>query len=70
MGAFTDTYGANALAAKLKKAGYAAYTETIDSSRGTLWRVRVGGFATKQAANQALAKLKAEGHDGRVVPTK
>lgn len=70
LGAFTDSYGATTLVAKLKKSGYAAYTEVTEYSRGTLYRVRVGGFATKQAANQARTKLKADGHDGRVVATK
>jgi DedD protein len=70
LGAFTDNYGANALAAKLKKAGYPAYTEPVESKRGKLWRVRVGGYPTRPAATDALNRLKAEGQDGRVVPAR
>ena len=63
--AFTDDKGANALAGKLKKAGYAStYTEPAETSRGTLWRVRVGGFATRPEADSARAKLKTEGWNG------
>ncbi len=69
--AFTDDKGANALAAKLKKAGYAStYTEPVETSRGTLWRVRVGGFATRPDADTARAKLKSDGWNGLVVSAK
>ncbi|HET7032765.1 MAG TPA: SPOR domain-containing protein, partial [Casimicrobiaceae bacterium] len=69
--AFTDDKGANALAAKLKKAGYAStYTEPVETSRGTLWRVRVGGFSARPDADTARAKLKADGWNGIVVATK
>ena len=69
--AFTDDKGANALTGKLKKAGYAAtYTETVETSHGTLWRVRVGGFSTRPEAEATRAKLKAEGWNGLVVAVK
>jgi DedD protein len=70
LAAFSDDKGANALANKLKRAGYPAFTETITTSRGTLWRVRVGGFPSREAAAQSRDKLKAEGHAGIVVPAK
>jgi len=70
LAAFSDDKGANALANKLKLAGYPAYTETITTSRGTLWRVRVGGFASRDAAATSRDKLKGEGHAGIVVPAK
>ena len=69
--AFTDDKGANALGGKLKRAGYATtYTEPVETSRGTLWRVRVGGFATRADAETARAKLKTEGWNGLVVAAK
>jgi len=69
--AFTDDKGANALAAKLKRAGYGStYTETVETSRGTLWRVRVGGYGTRPEAEAARAKLKTEGWNGLVVAAK
>jgi DedD protein len=69
--AFTDDKGANALAGKLERAGYAStYTEPVETSRGTLWRVRVGGFATRSDAEAARAKLKADGWNGLIVSAK
>ena len=70
LAAFSDDKGANALAGKLKRAGYPAYTETIATSRGTLWRVRVGPFPSRDAAAQSRDRLKGEGHAGIVVPAK
>jgi DedD protein len=70
LAAFSDDKGANALSGKLKRAGYPAYTETISTSRGTLWRVRVGGYPTRDAAGAARDKLKADGHAGIVLPAK
>jgi DedD protein len=66
LAAFADDKGANALANKLKRAGYAAFVEPVQTSRGTLWRVRVGGYATKPEAEAARAKLKGEGFSGIV----
>lgn len=68
LAAFSDDKGANALAGKLKKAGHAAYVEPVQTSHGTLWRVRVGGFATRADADAARAKLKDAGHAGIVAP--
>jgi DedD protein len=64
LAAFADDKGANALAGRLKKAGHPAYTEPYSSSRGTLWRVRVGPYPTRDAAEAARAKLKSEGQNG------
>jgi DedD protein len=68
LAAFADDKGANSLANKLKKAGYAAFVEPVHTSRGTLWRVRVGGFGSKTDADAARAKLKGEGYSGIVAP--
>jgi len=66
LAAFADDKGANSLANRLKKVGYAAFVEPVQTSRGTLWRVRVGGYATKPEADAARAKLKGEGFNGIV----
>jgi len=66
LAAFADDKGANALANKLKKNGYAAYVEPINTSRGTLWRVRVGGYGTRPEADAARVALKGEGYSGIV----
>lgn len=68
LAAFSDDKGANSLAGKLKRAGHAAYVEPVQTSHGTLWRVRVGGFATRAEADAARAKLKDAGHAGIVAP--
>lgn len=70
LAAYADDKGANAFAARLKKAGHAAYVEPVETSRGTLWRVRVGGFATRADADVARARLKDEGHSGIVAAAK
>ena len=68
LAAFADDKGANSLANKLKKAGYAAFIEPVHTSRGTLWRVRVGSYGSKPEADAARAKLKGEGYSGIVAP--
>ena len=70
LAAFADDKGANALANKLKKVGYAAYVEPVETSRGTLWRVRVGGYESRVEAEAARVKLKGEGYSGIVAPVK
>lgn len=68
LAAFSDDKGANALASKLKRQGYHAYTEAVQTSRGTLYRVRVGGYASREAAGEARNRLKGEGYSGIVAP--
>src|SRR4029079_12766360 len=70
LAAFSDDKGANSLANKLKKAGYPAYTEPLSTSRGTLWRVRVGPFASRGSSVAAREKLKGEGYSGIVAAAK
>jgi len=68
LAAFADDKGANALANKLKRSGYAAYVQPVETSRGTLWRVRVGGYASKPEADAARVTLKGEGYNGITAP--
>lgn len=68
LAAFADDKGANSLANKLKKNGYAAYVQSVETSRGTLWRVRVGGYATRPEADAARVTLKGEGYSGIIAP--
>jgi DedD protein len=70
LAAFADDKGANALAGRLKKSGYAAYTEPLKTSKGTLWRVRVGPYPSREAAMTARDKLKTEGQSGIVAAVK
>ena len=66
LAAFADDKGANALAARLKKSGHPAFTEPVTTSHGTLWRVRVGPYTTRDEANNARDQLKREGQNGIV----
>jgi DedD protein len=70
LAAFADDKGANALANKLKRATYPAYTEPLTTSKGTLWRVRVGPFPSREAAVEIRDKLKSEGYSGIVAVAK
>jgi DedD protein len=70
LAAFTHDREANSLAGRLKKAGYAAYTEPLKTSKGTMWRVRVGPYPSRDAAVAARDKLKAEGEIGIVAAIK
>ncbi|MFN7288176.1 MAG: SPOR domain-containing protein, partial [Burkholderiales bacterium] len=47
--------------------GFKGYSESIDTDRGERIRVRVGPFATREAAEQARLKLKAAGLEAVVV---
>jgi DedD protein len=69
LAAFSDDKGANSLINRLKRDGYPAYIEPLKTSRGTLWRVRVGPFPSRDAANVVRDKLKTEGQNGIVAPT-
>ena len=55
---------------KLKKAGYPAYTEPLVTTKGTLWRVRVGPYPSRDAAASSRDKLKGEGYSGIVAAAK
>ena len=70
LAAFADDKGANALANKLKRADYPAYTEPLATSKGTLWRVRVGPYPSRDAAIDIRDKLKGEGYSGIVAAAK
>lgn len=50
---------ADAEAAKLKKQGYASFVSSayLEAKKATWYRVRVGGFGSKEAAEKAYSKL-------------
>jgi DedD protein len=70
LAAFADDKGANSLVNKLKRAAYPAYTEPLSTSRGTLWRVRVGPYPSRDAAVEVRDRLKGEGYNGIVAAAK
>ena len=46
------------------------YVEPYATSRGTLWRVRVGPYPSREAAEVARAKLKSDGQNGIITAAK
>lgn len=59
--AFSDAKNVKQLRAKLTAAGVKSYTEPVKTSKGELTRVRAGPFASKEAAENARAKLVSMG---------
>ncbi|MBI4997662.1 MAG: SPOR domain-containing protein [Rhodocyclales bacterium] len=66
IGAYKDATNVKQLTAKLKQVGVPAFTEHFDSPQGPRTRVRAGPFKTRQAAEQALAKMKKVGISGPI----
>lgn len=58
-GAFKNKSNAQALEAKVKKAGFDTYITIVDG----LYKVQVGAYSKKENANAQAAKLKAAGFD-------
>jgi len=61
VGAFSSEAGAAGAVEKARAAGVKVYTEKVSTERGERIRVRVGPFATREAADEARASLKAAG---------
>lgn len=66
-----DAESAERLVATLRKKGYKAYQiRTEVPGKGVWYRVRVGAFSDRGAADKALSKLKASKYGGMVVRTR
>jgi cell division septation protein DedD len=63
VGAFSNVDTAKSLQAKLSKQGYHAYTEKA----GSVVRVRVGSYPTREAAEKIQSRLEAHGTQANVV---
>lgn len=59
---------AQELADRLRKAGFAPYTEQVQTAEGARWRVRVGPFASREEAETARARLRALEVNATLVP--
>jgi cell division septation protein DedD len=67
LGAFSDAAEATALRDRLRGAGFAAFTETVNTDKGRLTRVRVGPVVDRAAADQLKAQVQSKtGVDGIV----
>jgi DedD protein len=58
---------ARELAERLKKGGFTTYTELVETKEGVRHRVRIGPYATREDAEKARARLKAQGINGNLV---
>ncbi len=58
---------ARELSTRLKKAGFATFTERTETKDGVRYRVRLGPYATRDEAERVRARLRAIGIDASVV---
>jgi len=68
LGSFSNKQNAEKLAADLRKQGYAAFLSQLQSSSGTLHRVRIGPQKDRESAEAMAARLLKVGHKGQVLP--
>jgi DedD protein len=68
--ALNDSDKAKAMQQQIAGNGLASYTEVVPTTKGSVTRVRVGPFASRQAAEKARDQLKAMGLPGNVIPPK
>lgn len=66
IGAFSNEANVNQLKSKLGEQGIKVYTELLDTPQGRKTRVRAGPFASREAADKALDKMKRIGVSGVV----
>lgn len=66
LGAFSDTANVDRVRTRVKAQGYNVFTEKLPGAGGARTRVRAGPFASREAAEQAKAKLALAGLQGIV----
>lgn len=66
--ALTNTEKAKALKGRISESGMRAYIEVVKTARGDVTRVRVGPYASKEAAQKAADELRKLGLSGVVAP--
>ena len=57
LAAFSDQALANKLRDRLRSQGFDAYVDSIGTSKGKLWRVRAGPFATREVAETTRGQI-------------
>jgi DedD protein len=67
--ALSTDAAAQDLSERLRKAGFATFTEKVDTADGVRFRVRVGPYATRDEAQRAQAKLRSMGVSATLVAT-
>jgi len=69
LGSFSDELNARGLQKSVSEAGFKVFVQPLFAKKGTVWRVRVGPFATREDANKATERLRERlGRDGLVMP--
>jgi len=68
LGSLSSKDNAEKLAADLRKQGYAAFLSQLQTSSGTLHRVRIGPQKDRASAEAMAARLLKVNHKGQVVP--
>ena len=58
---------AEKLVRELSAKGYPAYKVSVSQTAGTLWRVRVGNYATRDEARGVQGTLVLDGHTGQLI---
>lgn len=66
IGAFAQDDAVRQVRQKTEGAGLKTHTQVVDTAQGKRTRVRLGPYATRAEAEQALVKLKLVGLDGNV----
>jgi DedD protein len=68
LGSFSELANANQQARRVSEFGYTARVSEFRSSGGIMYRVRVGGFESRELAEVAASSLSAHGFPPRVFP--
>lgn len=66
IGAFSNEANVKNLKAKLSEQGIKTFSEPLDTPQGKKTRVRAGPFASREAAEKALAKMQKIGVSGAI----
>jgi DedD protein len=66
-GAFADATAARTTRLKAERMGLPTYSQQVETPAGKRWRVRLGPFNDRAAADKALATLRKGGLDGAVL---
>lgn len=65
--ATSNERNAEKLVKELSAKGYPAYKVSVSQKAGTLWRVRVGNYATRDEARGVQGTLVLDGHTGQLI---
>ena len=68
LGSFGNADNAERLAADLRSQGHAAFLSQVSTEAGQRHRVRIGPQKDRASADAVAAKLRAAGHDVKVLP--